>query len=155
MDGSDFDEHDATLPVPAPAPAPPALSAPAPSGSWDLDLAAASLRMDTGDTDSLFEALGAKLTRILGPRAEIQRERGLKRHPKIARIVVDVGGDRLEATRARTGVTWLAVHAVRGITLQTTEITADDWIDRLVRLVGQEAARSSDVRTALGGLLEN
>jgi hypothetical protein len=43
---------------------------------------------------------------------------------------------------------------VRGITLQTVEITADEWLERLVALVGAESARSSDVRSALSGLLE-
>ncbi len=127
---------------------------PPPSGSWDLDLAAASLQIDTSDTDQLFEALGAKLERILGRRVQIRRGGGLRRRQRVERIIVDTGEARLEAVRERTGPVFLAVHAVRGITLQTTEIDADEWLQRLVSLVGQESARSSDVRSALGGLLE-
>jgi hypothetical protein len=126
-----------------------------PAGSWDLDLAAASLRIDTGDTEAFFEALGNKLARILGSRVQVQREGGLRRNKRVARIVVDTGAARLEATRARTGPVFLAVHAVRGITLQTAEIGADEWLDRLVALVRDEATRSNDVRNALGRILES
>jgi hypothetical protein len=145
------------VPVVSPSvPAVPAggdLVAPDP-GSWDLDLAAATLSMDTGDTEQLFEALGGKLERILGARVQIQREGGFRRKHRIGRIVVDTGEGRLEATRSRTGPVFLLVHAVRGITLQTAEISADDWLARLVAMVGQEASRSGDVRSALGRLLE-
>jgi hypothetical protein len=151
-------EPAAPLPVPgvAPLPAevgPDALAVPEP-GSWELDMAAASLTIDTEDTDALFEALGGKLQRILGSRVQVQREGGLRRRHRIGRIVVDTGEGRLEATRSRTGPVFLLVHAVRGITLQTAEIDADDWLARLVAMVGQEASRSNDVRNALGRLLD-
>jgi hypothetical protein len=123
-------------------------------GSWDLDMAAATLSMDTGDTDALFEALGGKLERILGTRVQIQREGGFPRRHRIGKIVVDTGEGRLEAARSRTGPVFLLVHAVRGITLQTAEITAEDWLARLVAMVGREASRSSEVRSALGRLLD-
>ncbi|MHB1928298.1 MAG: hypothetical protein ACYDEN_07605 [Acidimicrobiales bacterium] len=122
--------------------------------SWDLDVAAAMLRTDTADVDSLLDVLGAKLERILGSRAQVQRDSGFRRSKRVAKIVVDAGGNRLEATRNRTGPSFCDVHAVRGITLRTTEITADEWLDRLVELVKAEAGRSNDVRTALGRLLE-
>jgi hypothetical protein len=125
-----------------------------PSGSWALDIAAATLTMDTSDTDALFEALGGKLQRILGTRVQVQREGGFRRRHRISKIVVDTGEGRLEAVRSRTGPVFLFVHAVRGITLQTSEVAADDWLERLVAMVGQEASRSNDVRTALGRLLE-
>jgi len=136
--------------VPEPLPPPPA-----PAGSWDLDLAAASLRIDATDTDAFFEALGAKLERILGTRARVQREGMLRRNKRVARIVVDTAAGRLEAERSPRGPVFRAAHAVRGITLQTSEISADEWLDRLVTLVREEAARSNDVRYALGRLLES
>jgi hypothetical protein len=151
--GTGLSEVGATAPVPAAAGD--ALVAPSElPGSWDLDMAAATLNMDTGDTDQLFEALGGKLERILGSRVQVQREGGLRRRHRIGRIVVDTGEGRLEATRSRTGPVFLQVHAVRGITLQTAEITADDWLGRLVAMVGREASRSQDVRSALGRLLD-
>jgi hypothetical protein len=131
------------------------LGVPDPAGSWGLDMAAATLRIDTGDTDALFEALGNKLQRILGPRAQVQREGGLRRNKRIAKIVVDTGAGRLEATRGRTGPVFLSVHAVRGITLQTAEIPADAWLEQLVAMVGDEASRSAEVRNALGQLLDS
>jgi hypothetical protein len=140
--------------VPAVPDGPGDLVAPDP-GSWELDMAAATLTMDTGDTDQLFEALGGKLQRILGARVQIQREGGFRRQHRIGRIVVDTGEGRLEATRSRTGPVFLLVHAVRGITLQTAEISADDWLARLVAMVGQEASRSRDVRSALSRLLDS
>lgn len=123
-------------------------------GSWGLDMAAASLRIDTTDTETLFEALGNKLERILGTRAQVSREGGFLRRQRVRRIVVDTGFGRLEAVRSRTGPVFSAAHAVRGITLKTTEISADEWLDHLVAAVGQEAARSNDVRNALGRLLD-
>jgi hypothetical protein len=130
------------------------LSALEPSGSWGLDMAAATLDIDTGDTEQLFEALGGKLERILGRRVQIQREGGFRRKHHIAKIVVDTGDGRLEAARSRTGPVFLLVHAVRGITLQTAEISADDWLGRLVEMVGREATRSDEVRTSLSKLLD-
>ena len=123
-------------------------------GSWELDMAAATLTMDTGDTDALFEALGGKLERILGSRVQVQREGGFRRRHRIGKIVVDTGEGRLEAARSRTGPVFLLVHAVRGITLQTAEITAEDWLARLVAMVGREASRSKDVHSALGRMLD-
>lgn len=138
-----------------PVPASPLPSLPGPAGSWDLDLAAASLRMDTGDTDALFEALGDKLERILGSRAQVTREGGFRRRTKrVVKIVVDAGAARLEAARGRAGASFSEAHAVRGITLRTTELAAEEWLDRLVAIVEAEAARSNDVRTALGRMLE-
>jgi hypothetical protein len=147
------------LPVPTqtgvfPDTFPASIEPPAPSGSWDLDLAAASLRMDTGDTDQLFQALGEKLERILGRRVEIRRGGGLLRRQRVDKISVDAGENHLEAVRGRSGPVFLTTHTVRGIVLQSTEISADDWLERLVAVVGAESARSSDVRTALGKLLE-
>ena len=121
---------------------------------WDLDVAAAMLRADTADVDNLLDVLGDKLERILGRRVQVQRESGFRRSKRVAKIVVDAGGKRLEASRGRAGATFGEVHAVRGITLRTTEISAEDWLDRLVELVKAEAGRSGDVRAALGRLLE-
>lgn len=125
------------------------------AGSWGLDLAAASLRIDTDNTDVMFESLGAKLERILGGRVQVTREGGLRRRSKrVAKIVVDAGGTRLEAARSRVGPSFSEAHAVRGITLRTHEISAEEWLERLVALVRAEAAGSSEVRGALGRLLE-
>ena len=127
------------------------------TGSWDLDVAAASLRIETSDTDVLFESLGDKLERILGGRVKVTRERegGMRRRTKrVTRIVVDAGGTRLEAARSRVGPSFSEAHAVRGITLRTHEITAEEWLERLVALVRVEAAGSSDVSGALGRLLQ-
>lgn len=121
---------------------------------WDLDVAAAMLRADTADVDNLLDVLGDKLERILGRRVQVQRESGFRRSKRVAKIVVDAGGKRLEASRGPEGATFREVHAVRGITLRTTEISAEDWLDRLVELVKAEAGRSGDVRAALGRLLE-
>ncbi len=143
----------AELPVRVPQPG--SIAPPAPVGSWDLDLAAASLRIDTGDTDALFEALGGKLERILGGRAQVTREGGLRRRSRrVVKIVVDAGGTRLEASRSRAGASFSEAHAVRGITLRTAELAADEWLDRLVAAVEAESTRSADVRAALGRMLE-
>lgn len=116
-------------------------------------MAAASLRLDTDDTDSLFEALGTKLARILGTRVRVERD-GFRRRGKVTHVVVDTAEGRLEATRGRSGPVFLAVRAVRGITLQSSEIGVDDWLARLTSMVREEASRSSDVRSALGQLLD-
>jgi hypothetical protein len=136
-------------------PATTAAGVPAVPAGTDLGVPAPAGRIDTGDTDALFEALGNKLQRILGPRAQVQREGGLRRNKRIAKIVVDTGAGRLEATRGRTGPVFLSVHAVRGITLQTAEIPADAWLEQLVAMVGDEASRSAEVRNALGQLLDS
>ncbi len=145
-------EGDQLLPATRPAPG---AMVPAETDPWALDLAAATLRLDSGDTDTLFEALGSKLERILGEAARIQREGGFRRRHRVGKIVVDLDGERLEAVRTASGPTFLSVHAVRGVTLKTEEIGADEWLGRLNHLVGRAAVRSATVRDALSGLLDS
>lgn len=144
---SDPRDPGSELPVPVDA------ALPAEPG-WALDLAAATLRIEGGDADALLDGLGAKLERILGRRASIERRGGLRRRNHVGKITVDLDGERLEAVAARTGPTFLAVHVVRGVSLKTEEIGADEWVSRLVTLVGREAERSASVREALGQVLD-
>jgi hypothetical protein len=109
--------------------------------------------MEIGDIDQFFQALGNKLERILGTQVRVQRGGRLRRQ-RVDKISVDAGELGLEAARGNRGPVFRATHVVRGIVLQTAEISADEWLDRLVTLVRAEAERSNNVRAALARLLE-
>ncbi|MGH9121359.1 MAG: hypothetical protein ACRDYC_05355 [Acidimicrobiales bacterium] len=131
------------------------LQAPEVAGSWALDLTAAVLRGDSDDADRLFDGLGNKLERILGTRVKVEHSGGFLRKAKqVMKITVDLGGERLEAIRERTGPAFRVAHAVRGITLRTEDVPCQQWLDLLIQLVGLEAQRSDAVHQALGRLLE-
>lgn len=122
-------------------------------GSWELDVTAASLQIDAADSDSLFETLGAKLGRILPQLVEIERS-GLFKNKAVVKISVHNGEDLLEATKDKRGPVFKSIHQVRGITLSTSEVPADQWLERVMATVRAEAQRNAKVREALSGLVE-
>lgn len=120
----------------------------------DLDLLTASLRADTSDTDVFFEALGTKLTSVLGERVTLERGGGfLKRDSRVRTISVDLGDTVLTATKEKGRVTCQARRAVRGIVLKTEELDFDTWLRRLAQALADEAKRSEATRVALQSLL--
>jgi hypothetical protein len=117
---------------------------------------AASLRADAGDVATFMESLATKLESTLPGSVSVSRLRGRMFGPKpVGKIVVDLGGERLELGYAR-GAGRVEAKRARvsgGITLSTESISIDAWIDVLSRALSQQAEQNGQTREALERLL--
>jgi hypothetical protein len=124
-------------------------------GPLDLEILAASLRAGSSDIGPFIESLATKLEAALPGRVRILRGRqGLVGAKLVKAIVVDLGGTRLEVTRAGGD----SVHASRGlvsggIVLRSESVQVDAWIEMLSEALAAEAQRNEQTRQALERLL--
>jgi hypothetical protein len=121
-----------------------------------FELVAASLRADAGDVATFMESLATKLESTLPGAVSIYRSRGRMFGPKpVGKIVVDLGGERLELAYAQ-GAGRVEARRARvsgGITLSTESISIDAWIDVLSRALTRQAEQNGQTREALERLL--
>jgi hypothetical protein len=117
-----------------------------------FDLLAASLRADTRDLRAFVEALAAKLTGAFPERVRVERG-GLLGNKRVKALSVALGDDRYELEHDDGRVTCRRCSVVRGITLKSSEVELDAWIDELSRGLFEEAGRSERGRVALERLL--
>lgn len=120
-----------------------------------FELVAASLRADAGDVGTFMETLAAKLEATLPGSVSVHRGRGRMFGPKpVGKIVVDLGGERLELAHAPGGrVEAKRARVSGGITLSTESIGIDAWIDVLSEALARQAEHSGQTRQALERLL--
>jgi hypothetical protein len=122
--------------------------------SLDFDLLAASLRADGSDLEAFVESLASKLNDVLPGRVRVQRRRdGMLGPKRVARIVVDAGGERLELARTGDEVQTFRALVSGGITLKNEPLATDAWLEALTRALAAEAERSATTRRALERLL--
>jgi hypothetical protein len=102
-----------------------------------------------------METLAAKLEATLPGSVSVYRWRGRMFGPKaVGKIVVDLGGERLELAHAQGGrVEAKRARVSGGITLSTESIDIDAWIDVLSEALARQAERSGQTRQALERLL--
>lgn len=122
-----------------------------------FELLAASLRADTEDLSTFMEGLAAKLEATLPGAVSVERWRtrmfgGSK---AVGKIVVDLGGERLELgyDRSSERVEAKRARVSGGITLSTESVSIDVWIDTLSQALTREAEHSLKTRQALEKLL--
>jgi hypothetical protein len=122
-----------------------------------FELVAASLRADAGDVASFMESLATKLESTLPGAVSVYRWRGrLFGGPKrVGKIVVDLGGERLELAYAQGtgGVEAKRAKVSGGITLSSESVSIDTWIDILSRSLTRQAEQNGKTREALERLL--
>lgn len=116
---------------------------------------AASLRADAGDVATFMESLATKLESTLPGSVSVYRWRGRMFGAKsVGKIVIDLGGERLELDARNAGrVEAKRARVSGGITLSSESISIDDWIDVLSEALSREAERSGQTREALEKLL--
>ena len=125
------------------------------SDSFDIELAAAELRADAADTETLVNALGTWLEGAVPHLVEVERKRaGLRDSRKlVTRIrcqlgdetfIVERHGRNAEARRAKT---------VRGITLKSESLTLGELVTQLTSALARHAEITSASFGALRDLL--
>jgi hypothetical protein len=122
----------------------------------EFELVAASLRADAGDVATFMETLAAKLVSTLPGSVSVLRWRTRMFGPKaVGKIVVDLGGERLELACAQGSgrVEARRARVSGGITLSSEAISIDSWIERLSEGLVREADSNGQTRQALERLL--
>lgn len=122
----------------------------------EFELLAASLRADAGDVATFMETLAAKLESTLPGSVSVFRGRARLFGPKaVGRIVVDLGGERLELGYAQGSgrVEARRARVSGGITLSTETISIDSWVEGLSEGLVREADSNGQTRQALERLL--
>lgn len=121
-----------------------------------FELLAASLRADSADVATFMESLAVKLETTLPGAVSVYRGRTRMFGAKaVGKIVVDLGGERLELgyDRASDRVEAKRARVSGGITLSSEPIGIDAWIDKLSEGLVREAEHSGQTRQALEKLL--
>ena len=120
----------------------------------DLDAVVASLHADASDVNVFFQVLAAKLSDSMPGAVQLAREGGMfkKDHP-VKRITVNTGDDVLEAELAHGAITAQHAHAVRGIRLRTEQLGFDEWLRRLVEVLGKQSQNNAAASAALRSLV--
>lgn len=121
-----------------------------------FELMAASLRADAEDVATFMESLAVKLEAALPGRVSVYRWRARMFGPKaVGKIVVDLGGERLELGYERSAerVEARRARVSGGITLSSEPISIEAWIETLSEALAREAEHSSQTRQVLERLL--
>lgn len=118
--------------------------------AFDLDMAAASLRANGADVQTMLKVLGTQLGETLGDRVTIERAGGLfKKSGAVKSLEVSLGDDTLRAEVDHSSVRCTVAHASGGIRIRSEQLDMDRWVQRLLQALQAEAAHSDVARLAL------
>jgi hypothetical protein len=119
----------------------------------EIDILAGSLRADAGDMKTFVEILAKKLEDTFPSRVKIQRK-GLPGRPRpVVHLSLNLGESQFELDNDKGQVATRRRKMVRGVALNTEELSLDGWIDQLSACLVDEAGRSQSDRMALERLL--
>ena len=115
------------------------------------ELFAASLRADKSDLKTFLDTLAKKLEGSLPDYTKVTRQGSIfSRERPVKEIVVLLGEHQYRIGREKQGILVAArSHTVRGIVLQTEQITVDQWIIEFSEALSLLAIHSSQSRAAL------
>ena len=120
-------------------------------GPQQVEMLAASLRANSSDLGAFMEALAAKLKGALPEQTTIMRHDTLfsREHP-VKEIIVAFGEQHyiLHREKQRQLLAQRSTK-VRGIVLKTEQLSVKQWIDEIAMNLAQEAAQSTQTRSAL------
>lgn len=122
--------------------------------SFDLEMAAASLRADGNDVGVLVRALIEQLSDALGPRLIVEREHGHRRRPgEVRELRIVLGDDEYHAEIEGPVLHCSIARSSGGIRIRSQRVEVDEWLQRLLRALQDEAQHSQSVRQALEHLV--
>jgi len=121
-------------------------------GQVDLQLAAAAFLADNKDTKMLLRVLGQTLQETLGSRAQVVRSSGGLLHrsaPEVRAIVVHLGPDDYQVELDGDKVRCVVARSSGGIRIRSEELPVEQWLERLLRALQQEAENNQSAQAAL------
>jgi hypothetical protein len=123
--------------------------------TFDLELLASSLQADSADVRLLLKVLVDNLSAALGSRLTVERGGGrlFKKPTAIQRVVITVGDDQLEAVVDGDRLACTVARSSGGIRIRSTKVSMDEWLQRLLSALRDEAATSESTRRALESMV--
>jgi hypothetical protein len=121
------------------------------SSGLEVDVLAASLQLGLRESKDLLEFLAKKLEGPLAEQTTVRRGGWFlsKEHP-VEDITLRFDEYHYQISRERQGLCIAKVmKVVRGVVLKTTEVSVEEWVQRLAEELAHQAERSSATRQAL------
>lgn len=123
-----------------------------PAGA-DLQLAAAAFLADNRDVKMLLRVLGKNLQETLGARVQVvQGSSGLLHRsaaPDVKAITVHLATDDYQAELDRDNVRCSVARSSGGIRIRSEQLPIEQWLERLLTALQQEAANNQSAQAAL------
>jgi hypothetical protein len=121
-----------------------------------FEFLAASLRASSGDLETFVTVLAGKLEQALPGRVGIERRaaRFLSKKKRVERIEVELGERRYILLARDAEVETRRAKAVRGVVLNSEELSLDAWLQALCGDLASEARDSEESRIALERLFK-
>jgi hypothetical protein len=123
----------------------------------DLELSVAAVLANNQDVKLLLRVLGKSLQDSLGDRVEIKHAGGGLRHRKegdeVQAIVVRLDPDEYEAHLDGHTIRCTAGRSSGGIRIRNEQLPVDQWLQRLLGALQQEATGNQAARQALEDLV--
>ncbi len=116
------------------------------SDGSDIELAAAGLRADARDVDTLVEVLATWLEGAVPQLVEVQRRRASWRDSRklVTRISCQLGDESYVIERQGAVAEARRAKTVRGITLKSETLRLGEWIGQLTGALVREAEINSE-----------
>jgi hypothetical protein len=123
-----------------------------------VELVAAALRADAADVQTLVRVLGntlgdalpAGMVEVQRSRSMSDRLRGREGDPVAVTVATaDVRLTLVGGEHRHEGVRAEAQRVVRGVVISRQDLTVDQWVSEVARVVSELADRNADARRAL------
>jgi hypothetical protein len=123
--------------------------------TFDLELLASSLQADSADVRLLLKVLVDNLSAAMGGRMTVERGGGrrFKKSTDVQRVVINLGDDQLEAVVVGDQLACTVARSSGGIRIRSTKVSMDEWLQRLLGALRDEAATSESTRQALESIV--
>ncbi|HXW32579.1 MAG TPA: hypothetical protein VEJ21_05750 [Acidimicrobiales bacterium] len=116
----------------------------------DLDTAVAGVRSNMTDVRILLKVLAGQLADAVGAeRLAVERAGRLRRSEEVRALTVAMGDDEFRAEVDGATLRCSVGHRSGGIRIRSEQVSADDWLKRLLQSLHAEAAHSEKARMAL------
>lgn len=126
------------------------LQSPEPPEPLDLDLAVSVVQSNMSDVRVLLKLLAEQLVDAVGnERMTVERAGRLRRSEDVRALEVTMGDDDFRAELDGARLRCTIGHRSGGIRIRSEQVSADDWLKRLLSSLQVEAAHSERARQAL------
>lgn len=126
-----------------------------PSTPMQVEMFAASMRASYTDVGAFLEALAAKFEGALPTHTRVKRQSKLfsREHP-VTEIVIKLGDYNYRIARDQLGpLVAQRSHVVRGIALNSEDLTVERWIEEVAESLARLSAQSALAHAALSRFL--